>query len=131
MEAMKAKDTVRLGALRNAKKYIIEAKTAGPEIAELPDADVLKIISKLAKQGADSAAIFTEQNRPDLAAEELAQVAVFQEFLPRQLTPEELEAEVGATSVTQMGKVMGVVTKKLAGRADGKDISAKVRELLS
>lgn len=87
MEAMKAKDTVRLGALRNAKKYIIEAKTAGPEIAELPDADVLKIISKLAKQGADSAAIFTEQNRPDLAAEELAQVAVYQEFLPRQLTP--------------------------------------------
>ena len=137
MEAMKAKDTVRLGALRNAKKYIIEAKTAGPEIAELPDADVLKIISKLAKQGADSAAI-TEQNRPDLAAEELAQVAVFQEFLPRQLTPEELEAEVraviaqvGATSVKEMGKVMGVVTKKLAGRADGKDISAKVRELLS
>ena len=135
---MKAKDTVRLRALRNAKKYIIEATTAGPEIAELPDADVLKIISKLAKQGADSAAIFTEQNRPDLAAEELAQVAVYQEFLPRQLTPEELEAEVraviaqvGATSVTQMGKVMGVVTKKLAGRADGKDISAKVRELLS
>ena len=131
MEAMKAKDTVRLGALRNAKKYIIEAKTAGPEIAELPDADV-------AKQGADFAAIFTEQNRPDLAAEELAQVAVFQEFLPRQLTPEELEAEVraviaevGATSVKEMGKVMGVVTKKLAGRADGKDISAKVRELLS
>jgi len=121
MEAMKAKDTVRLGALRNAKKYIIEAKTAGPEIAELPDADVLKIISKLAKQGADSAAIFTEQNRPDLAAEELAQVAVFQEYLPRQLTPEELEAEVraviaevGATSVKEMGKVMGVVTKKLA-----------------
>lgn len=70
MEAMKAKDTVRLGALRNAKKYIIEAKTAGPEITELPDADVLKIISKLAKQGTDSAAIFTEQNRPDLAAEE-------------------------------------------------------------
>ena len=138
MEAMKAKDTVRLGALRNAKKYIIAAKTAGPEIAELPDADVLKILSKLAKQGADSAAIFTEQNRPDLAAEELAQVAVFQEFLPRQLTPEELEAEVraviaqvGATSVKEMGKVMGVVTKKLAGRADGKDISAKVRELLS
>ena len=94
MEAMKAKDTVRLSALRNAKKYIIEAKTAGPEIAELPDADVLKIISKLAKQGTDSAAIFSEQNRPDLASEELAQVAVFQEFLPRQLTPEELTAEV-------------------------------------
>ena len=93
MEAMKAKDTVRLSALRNAKKYI---KTAGPEIAELPDADVLKIISKLAKQGTDSAAIFSEQNRPDLASEELAQVAVFQEFLPRQLTPEELTAEVKA-----------------------------------
>ena len=75
MEAMKAKDTVRLSALRNAKKYIIEAKTSGPEIAELPDADVLKIVSKLAKQGTDSAAIFTEQNRPDLAQEELAQVS--------------------------------------------------------
>ena len=94
MEAMKAKDTVRLSALRNAKKYIIEAKTAGPEIAELPDADVLKIISKLAKQGTDSAAIFSQQNRPDLAREELAQVAVYQEFLPKQLTDEELTAEV-------------------------------------
>ena len=135
MEAMKAKDTVRLSALRNAKKYIIEAKTAGPEIAELPDADVLKIISKLAKQGTDSAAIFSEQNRPDLASEELA---LFQEFLPRQLTPEELTAEVkaliaevGATSMKEMGKVMGVASKRLAGRADGKDISAKVRELLA
>ena len=138
MEAMKAKDTVRLGALRNAKKYIIEAKTAGPEIAELPDADVVKIIAKLAKQGSDSAEIYRQQNRADLAEEELAQVAVMQEFLPRQLTPEELEAEVraviaqvGATSVKEMGKVMGVVTKKLAGRADGKDMSAKVRALLS
>lgn len=138
MEAMKAKDAVRLSALRNAKKYIIEAKTAGPEITELPDADVLRIISKLAKQGTDSAAIFTEQNRPDLAAEELAQVAVFQEFLPKQLTAEELTAEVravisevGATSVKEMGRVMGIASKRLAGRADGKDISAKVRELLS
>lgn len=138
MEAMKARDAVRLGALRNVKKYIIEAKTAGPEIAELPDADVLKIIAKLAKQGTDSAAVFTEQNRPELAAEELAQVAVFQEFLPRQLTPEELTAEVraviaevGATSMKEMGKVMGAASKRLAGRADGKDISAKVKELLS
>ncbi len=72
MDAMKAKDAVRLSALRNAKKYIIEAKTAGPELSELPDADVLKILAKLAKQGTDSAAIFTEQNRPDLAQEELA-----------------------------------------------------------
>ena len=112
MEAMKAKDTVRLSALRNAKKYIIESKTAGPE--------------------------FTEQNRADLASEELAQIAVYQEFLPKQLTPEELTAEVkaviaevGATSMKEMGKVMGVASKKLAGRADGKDISAKVKELLS
>lgn len=138
MDAMKAKDAVRLSALRNAKKYIIEAKTAGPELSELPDADVLKILAKLAKQGTDSAAIFTEQNRPDLAQEELAQVAIFQEFLPKQLSAEELTtevkaviAEVGATSMKDMGKVMGAASKRLAGRADGKDISAKVKELLA
>ncbi len=138
MEAMKAKDAVRLSALRNAKKYILEAKTAGPGITELPDADVLKIIAKLAKQGTDSAAIFTGQGRDDLASEELAQVAVFQEFLPRQLTAEELRAEVaaviaevGAASVKEMGRVMGAASKRLAGRADGKDISAAVKELLS
>ena len=104
MEAMKAKEPVRLQTLRNIKKYIIEAKTAGTEIAELPDADVVKIISKLAKQGSDSAEIYRQQNRPDLAEEELAQVAVLQEFLPKQLSPAELTdavkaviAEVGAT----------------------------------
>lgn len=138
MEAMKAKNPVRLSALRNVKKYIIEAKTAGPEIAELPDTDVIKIISKLAKQGSDSAAIYAEQHRQDLADEELAQVAVLQEFLPKQLTAEELTeavraiiAEVGATSMKEMGKVMGVASKRLAGQADGKEISAKVKELLS
>lgn len=138
MEAMKAKNSVRLSALRNAKKYIIEAKTAGPEITELPDADVLKILSKLAKQGTDSAAIFSQQNREELAAEELAQVAVYQEFLPKPLTDEELTAEVkaiiaetGASSMKEMGQVMGVASKRLAGRADGKAISAKVKELLS
>ena len=138
MEAMKAKEPVRLQTLRNIKKYIIEAKTAGTEIAELPDADVVKIIAKLAKQGSDSAEIYRQQNRADLAEEELAQVAVMQEFLPRQLSPEELTeavraviAEVGATSVKEMGKVMGVASKRLAGQADGKDISAKVRELLA
>ena len=138
MEAMKAKNPVRLSALRNVKKYIIEAKTAGPEIAELPDADVIKIISKLAKQGSDSAASYAEQHRQDLADEELAQVAVLQEFLPKQLTAEELTeavraiiAEVGATSMKEMGKVMGVASKRLAGQADGKEISAKVKELLS
>ena len=137
MEAMKAKEPVRLQTLRNIKKYIIEAKTAGTEIVELPDADVVKIIAKLAKQGSDSAEIYRQQNRADLAEEELAQVAVMQEFLPRQLSPEELTeavraviAEVGATSVKEMGKVMGVASKRLAGQADGKDISAKIRELL-
>lgn len=137
MEAMKAKEPVRLQTLRNIKKYIIEAKTAGTEIAELSDADVVKIIAKLAKQGSDSAEIYRQQNRADLAEEELAQVAVMQEFLPGQLSPEELTeavraviAEVGATSVKEMGKVMGVASKRLAGQADGKDISAKVRELL-
>ena len=138
MDAMKAKDAVRLSALRNAKKYIIEAKTAGPELSELPDADVLKILAKLAKQGTDSAAIFVQQNRQDLADEELAQVAVYREFLPARLSDEELTAEVkaviaevGATSMKEMGKVMGAASKRLAGRADGKDISAKVKELLA
>lgn len=137
MEAMKAKDTVRLTTLRNVKKYIIEAKTASAGITELSDAEVLKIIAKLAKQGAESAAVYAQQNRPDLAAEESAQVAVLQTFL-KQMTGEELTeavrsiiAEVGATSMKEMGKVMGVASKKLAGMADGKDISAKVKELLS
>lgn len=138
MEAMKAKDAVRLSALRNIKKYIIEAKTSGTAVDTLPDADVVKIISKLAKQGSDSAVIYTQQNRPDLAEEELAQVRVMQEFLPRQMTAEELAAavreiiaEVGAESMKDMGKVMGVASKRLAGQADGKDISAKVKELLA
>ena len=122
MEAMKAKDTVRLTTLRNVKKYIIEAKTASAGITELSDAEVLKIIAKLAKQGAESAVVYAQQNRPDLAAEESAQVAVLQTFLPKQMTGEELK---------EMGKVMGVASKKLAGMADGKDISAKVKELLS
>ena len=138
MAAMKAKDAVRLAALRNIKKYVIEAKTASAGIDELADADVVKIISKLAKQGADSAAIYTQQNRADLAEEEMAQVRVMQEFLPRPLTAEELAeavktiiADLGATSMKDMGRVMGEASKRLAGRADGKDISAKVRELLA
>ena len=131
MAAMKAKDAVRLSALRNIKKYIIEAKTSGTAVDELPDADVIRIITK-------SAAIYTQQNRADLAEEEMAQVKVMQEFLPQQLTAEELAAEVkaiisetGASSIKDMGRVMGVASKRLAGRADGKDISAKVRELLA
>lgn len=138
MTAMKSRDTVRLSSLRNVKKYIIEAKTATTGIDELADADVLKIIAKLAKQGADSAKIFAEQNRNDLAQEEMAQVAVFQEFLPKQLSDGELTIAVkaiieesGATSIKEMGKVMGIASKQLAGIADGGAISAKVRELLA
>lgn len=138
MDAMKAKDTVRLSALRNIKKFIIEAKTAGTSVDELPDADVIRIISKLAKQGTDSAELYKSQNRQDLADEELGQVAVMQEYLPKLMTAEELTeavkaiiAETGATSMKEMGKVMGIASKSLAGKADGKEIAAKVKELLS
>jgi uncharacterized protein YqeY len=138
MDAMKAHDTVRLMTLRNVKKFIIEAKTAGTNIEELPDADVLKIIGKLAKQGADSAAIYHEQGREDLAGEESAQVEVLQSFLPKQLDDAALTeavcaiiTEVGASSMQDMGRVMGIASKKLAGQAEGARISAKVRELLA
>ncbi len=138
MDAMKAKDTVRLTTLRNVKKYIIEAKTAGVNIDELPDADTLKIIQKLAKQGTESAAIYRTQGREDLAAEESAQVEVLQQFLPKALSDEELAAavkaviaETGASGMQDMGRVMGVASKRLAGQAEGGRISAKVKELLS
>ena len=136
--AMKAKDKVRLEALRNVKKYFIEAKTAPGANDELADDAALKILAKLVKQGRDTATLYTEQQRPDLAEAELAQVAVIEAYLPKALTPEELEAalrsiiaETGATSAKEMGKVMGVATKRLAGRADGKAISTLVRQLLA
>lgn len=136
--AMKAKDKVRLEALRNVKKYFIEAKTALGANDELSDDAALKILAKLVKQGRDTAALYTEQQRPDLAEAELAQAAVIEAYLPKALTPEELEAalrsiiaETGATSAKEMGKVMGVATKRLAGRADGKAISTLVRQLLA
>lgn len=136
--AMKAKDKVRLMALRSIKKYFIEAKTAPGANDELSDEAALKILAKLAKQGKDTAAIYQEQSRNDLAEEELAQVAVIEEYLPKQLTTEELKAElvaiiaeVGATSGKDMGRVMGVASKKLSGRAEGRAISAMVKELLS
>lgn len=136
--AMKAKDKVRLQALRNIKKYFIEAKTAPGANDTLEDAAALKILAKLAKQGRDTAALYTEQGRTDLAEEEAAQAQVVEEYLPKSLSPEELEAEVkaiiaetGATSPKDMGRVMGVATKKLAGRADGKAISALVKQLLA
>jgi uncharacterized protein YqeY len=138
MDAMKAKDTVRLTTLRNVKKYIIEAKTAGTNIEELPDGDTIKIIQKLAKQGAESAEIYRTQGRGDLADEEAAQVEVLKEFLPRALSDDELAAavrgvitETGASSMQDMGRVMGIASKRLAGQADGGRISAKVKELLS
>lgn len=136
--AMKAKDKVRLEALRNIKKFFIEAKTAPGANDTLDDAVALKILAKLAKQGRDTAALYHEQNRPDLAEEEEAQAKVIEEYLPKALTPEELEAEVkaiiaqvGATSAKDMGKVMGVACKQLAGRADGRAISTLVKQLLA
>lgn len=136
--AMKAKDKVRLSALRNIKKYFIEAKTQPGANDELSDADATKILAKLAKQGRDTAAIYVAQGRQDLADEELAQASVIEEYLPKQLTPDELRkellaiiAETGASGQKDMGRVMGVSTKALNGRADGKAISLLVKELLA
>ena len=136
-EAMKAKDKVKLGTLRNVKKVFLEAKTAPGANDTLTDDAALKIMQKLVKQGKDSAALYTEQGRADLAEEEMAQVHVIEAYLPKQLSAEELEAKlkeiiarVGATSAKDMGKVMGTATKELAGLAEGRAISAKVKELL-
>ena len=137
-EAMKAKDKVKLETLRNVKKFFLEAKTAPGANDTLTDDAALKIMQKLVKQGKDSAAIYTGQGRSDLAETELAQVAVIEAHLPKQMGAEELEAalktiiaEVGATGPQDMGKVMGVATKQLAGKAEGRAISAKVKELLA
>ena len=136
-EAMKAKDKVRLETLRNIKKVFLEAKTAPGANDTLTDDTALKIMQKLVKQGKDSATLYTEQGRADLAEAELAQVAVIETYLPKQMSAEELEAalkaiiaEVGAEGPKDMGKVMGTATKKLAGLAEGSAISAKVKELL-
>ena len=136
--AMKAKDKVRLEALRNIKKYFIEAKTAPGAGDELSDDVALKILAKLAKQGKDAAALYSGKGREDLAAEEAAQVAVIEEYLPKQLSAEELEeivkaiiAQTGAASMKDMGKVMGVASKQLAGKAEGRAISDIVKKLLS
>ena len=136
--AMKAKDKVALETLRNIKKVFLEAKTAPGANDSLSDEAALKLIQKLAKQGKDAADIYVQQGRQDLADEELAQVRVMENYLPKQFSADELEkalkeiiAEVGATSAKDMGKVMGVATKKLAGVAEGRAISAKVKELLA
>jgi uncharacterized protein YqeY len=136
--AMKAKDKVALETLRNIKKVFLEAKTAPGANDTLTDDAAIKIIQKLTKQGKDAAEIYRTQGREDLAEAELAQVKVMEVYLPKQLSAEELEAalkaiiaEVGAAGPGDMGKVMGVATKKLAGLAEGRAISAKVKELLA
>lgn len=136
--AMLAKDKVRLETLRGIKKEFLEAKTAKGADGTLTDDQATKIMAKMVKQRKETAQIYTEQNRPELAENELAEAAVIEEYLPKQLSDEELTArlkeiiaQTGATSAKEMGKVMGVASKALAGQADGKVISAKVRELLS
>ena len=136
--AMLAKEKVRLETLRGIKKEFLEAKTAKGGDGTLSDDAALKILAKMSKQRRETAVIYAEQNRQDLAYNELAEAAVIEEYLPQPLSDEELTAklreiiaQVGATSAKEMGKVMGVASKALAGRADGKVISAKVRELLA
>ena len=137
-DAMKAKDKVRLETLRNIKKVFLEAKTAPGANDTLTDDAAMKIMQKLVKQGKDSATLYNEQGRADLAEAELAQVAVIEAYLPKQMSAEELEAalkaiitEVGAEGPKDMGKVMGTATKKLAGLAEGRAISAMVKQLLA
>ncbi|MBD0852322.1 GatB/YqeY domain-containing protein [Maribacter arenosus] len=135
--AMKAKDAVALESLRAIKSAILLAQTSGKG-GELSEDDEVKLVQKLVKQRKDSAAIFTEQGREDLAAPELAQVAIIEQFLPEQLSEEEIEKVVvqtidaiGAEGMKDMGKVMGMVSKELAGQADGKTISTIVKNKLS
>ena len=137
-EAMKARDKVRLDTLRKIKKVILEAKTAPGANDNLEYADALKIQQKLAKQGKEAAATFTQQARQDLADAELAQVKVIEEYLPKALSEAEVEvkvkeiiAQTGATTMKDMGRVMGMASKQMAGLADGGTISAIVKRLLA
>lgn len=136
-KAMLAREKVRLEALRGIKKEFLEAKTAKGAGGELSDEMAVKILVKMVKQRKESAKIYEDNGRPELAENELAEAAVIEEYLPKQLSSEELEAELreiiaetGAEGPKDMGKVMGIATKKLAGKAEGKVISAKVKELL-
>lgn len=136
-EAMKARDKVRLEMLRNIKKVFLEAVTAPGANDVLEDADALKILQKLAKQGKEAAATFTQKARQDLADAELAQVKVIEEYLPKALSEAEIEvkvkeiiAQTGASTMKDMGRVMGLASKQLAGLADGGAISAIVKRLL-
>ena len=137
-KAMLARNHAELEALRGVKKEFLEAKTAKGGNGELSDEAAVRILQKMSKQGKEAAALFREQNRNDLAEEYLAQVAVYERYLPAQMSADELEkvlrdiiAQVGATSPQEMGKVMGVATKQLAGKADGRAISEIVKRLLT
>ena len=136
--AMLARDKQRLEALRNVKKVLIEAKTAKAGSEDLSDDTALKAIAKLVKQGRDSAQIYKEQNRMDLYEPEMVQVKILEEYLPKQMEDAELTAVIkaiiektGATSIKEMGKVIGMASKELAGKADGRLISDKVKSLLA
>jgi len=136
--AMLARDKGRLEALRNIKKVLLEAKTAKSGAEELSDDAAVKAIAKLAKQGRDSAEIYKQQNRIDLYDPEMAQVKILESYLPKQMGDEELTAAItaiiaqtGATSIKEIGKVMGIASKELAGKVDGRLISDKVKSLLS
>lgn len=136
--AMIARDKVALEALRGIKKEFIEAKTAKGGDGTMPDEVGVKILQKMIKQRKESAQIYTDQNRPELAENELAEAAVIEKYLPTQMTDAELEAavaaviaQVGATGPQDMGKVMGVASKQLAGKTEGRLISEKVKALLA
>ncbi len=137
-KAMLAKDRVALDALRGVKKEFLEAKTAKGGDGELHDEQAVRIIQKMIKQRKESAEMYMSANRTDLADAELAQVKVIEQYLPEQMSEQQLEAElqkiiaaVGAQGPQDMGKVMGMATKQLAGKAEGKAISMKVKELLN
>lgn len=137
-KAMLARQKVRLEALRGVKKEFLEAKTAKGSNGELTDEQAIKIMTKLVKQRKESAKIYADNNRQELADNELQEAAFIEEFLPRQLSDEELTAAVkaiveqtGATSPKDMGKVMGVASKTLAGKAEGRLISEKVKQILN
>lgn len=137
-EAMKAKDSVTLDALRAIKSAIILAKTEAGATDALTEDQEIKMLQRLVKMRKDSAEIFTKQNRPDLAEPELAQIAVIEKFLPAQLSEEEVEAiiskiigETGANGIASMGKVMGLATSQIGGQAEGKVISGIVKKLLA
>jgi hypothetical protein len=135
--AMKAKDTVSLEALRALKSAFLLANTSGANVS-MSEAEELKIVQKLVKQRQDSASIYSEQGRMDLAEPELAQAKVLEQFLPKQMSEAELTSAIqtiinssGASSIKDMGKVMGIASKDLAGQADGKSISEVVKKLLT